>query len=94
MSKYRVKERSFIDGKLYEPGEIVEFTGTAGKNLIPHSDGEVVVKEDELPTNEELQELDQLRTIYEEMFGEAPHKNTSAKTLKEKIDAKRKELGV
>lgn len=94
MSKYRVKERSFIDGKLYEPGEIVEFTGEAGKNLIPHNEGDVVVKEGELPTNEELQELDQLRTIYEEMFGEAPHKNTSAKTLKEKIDAKRKELGV
>jgi hypothetical protein len=37
---------------------------------------------------------DQLRTIYEEMFGEAPHKNTSAKTLKEKIDERRKELGV
>ena len=94
MSKYRVKERSFIDGKLYEPGEIVEFSGKAGKNLIPQNDGDVVVKEEELPTNEELQELDQLRTIYEEMFGEAPHKNTSAKTLKEKIDARRKELGV
>ncbi|EPJ8275997.1 TPA: hypothetical protein N2N62_000701 [Citrobacter freundii] len=94
MSKYRVKERSFIDGKLYEPGEIVEFSGKAGKNLIPHNDGDVVLKEDEPPTNEELQELDQLRTIYEEMFGDAPHKNTSAKTLKEKIDAKRKELGV
>ncbi|UYW74133.1 hypothetical protein OFY05_00850 [Pseudocitrobacter faecalis] len=53
-----------------------------------------MVKDDDLPTNEELQELDQLRTIYEEMFGEAPHKNTSAKTLKEKIDARRKELGV
>lgn len=94
MSKYRVKERSFIDGKLYEPGEIVEFSGKAGKNLIPHHDGDVVLKGDEPPTNEELQELDQLRTIYEEMFGDAPHKNTSAKTLKEKIDAKRKELGV
>lgn len=94
MSKYRVKERSFIDGKLYEPGEIVEFSGKAGKNLIPHKDGEDVVMEDEQPTNEELQELDHLRTIYEEMFGEAPHKNTSAKTLKEKIDARRKELGV
>lgn len=94
MSKYRVKERSFIDGKLYEPGEIVEFSGKAGKNLIPHNDGDGVIKEDEPPTSEELQELDQLRTIYEEMFGEAPHKNTSAKTLKEKIDARRKELGV
>ena len=44
-------------------------------------------------------ELDKLREEYEllfneEMFGEAPHKNTSAKTLKEKIDARRKELGV
>ncbi|MBX8878335.1 hypothetical protein HCH41_05085 [Enterobacter ludwigii] len=94
MSKYRVKERSFINGKLCEPGDIVEFSGEAGKNLIPHNDGDVVEKDDDLPTNEELQELDQLRTIYEEMFGEAPHKNTSAKTLKEKIDARRKELGV
>ncbi len=91
MPKYRVKERSFIDGKLYEPGEIVEFSGAAGKNLLAYSEGEICEQPDELPTNEELLELDQLRTVYEEMFGEAPHKNTSAKTLKEKIDARRKE---
>ncbi len=94
MSKYRVKERSFINGKLCEPGDIVEFSGEAGKNLIPHNDGDVVVKDDDLPTNEELQELDQLRTIYEEMFGEAPHFNTKAETLKAKIAERRKELGV
>lgn len=93
MSKYRVKERSFINGKLYEPGDIVEFSGSAGKNLVPYKDDDKVENE-VLPTNEELQDLEDLRNVYEEMFGEAPHKNTSAKTLKEKIDARRKELGV
>lgn len=94
MPKYRVKERSFIDGKLYEPGDVVEFSGKAGKNLIPHKEVDVVEEEEKQPTTEELEEIEDLRKIYEEMFGEAPHKNTSAKTLKEKIDARRKELGV
>lgn len=93
MSKYLVKERSFIEGKIYEVGDTVEFTGKAGKNLTPYKECDQVINGQQ-PTSEELQELEDLRKIYEEMFGEAPHKNTSAKTLKEKIDARRKELGV
>lgn len=95
MSKYLVKVRSFINGKLHEPGDEVEFAGKAGSNLELITGENAVHKEVEKePSSEELLELDQLRDIYEEMFGERPHKNTSAKTLKEKIDERRKELGV
>lgn len=94
MSKYRVKERSFIDGKLYEPGEVVEFSGKAGKNLIPHKEGDVAAAEEKPQSSEELEELDQLRTTYEEMFGEKPHFNTKAETIREKIAEERQRLGV
>ena len=95
MPKYRVKVRSFINGKLHEPGDEVDFDGKAGSNLHlinDESDDNVVI--DQLIDVDAAVELEDLRKIYEEMFGEAPHRNTSAKILKEKIGARRKELGV
>lgn len=45
-------------------------------------------------TGEGDDELDKLREEYEVLFEDKPHFNTSAKTLREKIAEKRKELGV
>lgn len=95
MPNYLVKVRSFINGKLYEPGDKVDFDGKAGSNLhliAGESDDNIVI--DQQIDVDAAVELEDLRKIYEEMFGEPPHKNTSAKILKEKIDARRKELGV
>jgi len=39
MAKYKVLKNSFIDGVLYEPGAIVEFSGIAGEYLQPVGDG-------------------------------------------------------
>lgn len=39
-------------------------------------------------------ELDKLREEYEALFNEKPHVNAKAKTLREKIAEKRKELGL
>lgn len=94
MAKYRVKARSFIDGKLFEPGQEVEFSGKAGSNLELITGELPKVEVSNEQTSEELLELERLRDTYEEMFGEKPHFNTGAKTLKEKIDERRKELGV
>jgi len=38
-------------------------------------------------------DLDKLREEYEVLFNDKPHHNTSAKTLREKIAEKRKEIG-
>lgn len=35
MARYRVLERSFIDNRLVEPGEEVEYEGLPGHNLEP-----------------------------------------------------------
>ena len=33
MAKYRVLKESFIDNKIVQPGDEIEFSGKAGKNL-------------------------------------------------------------
>lgn len=92
MPEYKVAKRSFINGRLHEPGDIVNFDGEPGGNLVSldASLSEKVVT----PSAEEITELEELRRQYEEMFGEAPHFNTKAETLKAKIAERRKELGV
>lgn len=45
-----------------------------------------------VPDGEE--DIEALRKLYEEIFGDKPHHNTSAKTLKEKIEERQKELGI
>jgi len=45
-----------------------------------------------VPDGEE--DIEALRKLYEEIFGDKPHHNTSAKTLKEKIEDRQKELGI
>lgn len=42
MSRYIVKKKSFINGRLLYPGEEVEFTGMAGSNLFLIETGERV----------------------------------------------------
>lgn len=54
------------------------------------SDGD----DDDQGNGGEGDELDKLREEYEVLFNEKPHSNTGAKTLREKISDKRKELGV
>lgn len=54
------------------------------------SDGD----DDDQGNGGEGDELDKLREEYEVLFNEKPHSNTGAKTLREKIADKRKELGV
>lgn len=65
-------------------GELVEMR--LGSNIESLDDQPVIDSED-------AEQIEEIRKIYEEMFGETPHKNTSVKTLKEKIEARRKELG-
>ncbi|MDH8362068.1 hypothetical protein QIG42_26640, partial [Klebsiella pneumoniae] len=75
-----------------EPGDIVTYDGEPGSNL---ASVDASLSEKIVPASaEELTELDDLRKQYEEMFGEAPHFNTKAETLKAKIAERRKELGV
>ncbi|MCF6686025.1 hypothetical protein [Raoultella ornithinolytica] len=92
MPEYKVAKRSFINGRLHEPGDIVVYDGAAGSNLVS-TDASLSDKVDAISV-EELTELDELRKQYEEMFGEAPHFNTKAEALKAKIAKRRKELGV
>lgn len=33
MARYKVKERSYINNRVVEAGEIIEFAGRSGKNL-------------------------------------------------------------
>lgn len=92
MPEYKVAKRSFINGRLREPGDIVTYDGEPGSNLVSV---DASLSEKIIPVSaEELTELDDLRKQYEEMFGEAPHFNTKAETLKAKIAERRKELGV
>ncbi|HHT0117105.1 TPA: hypothetical protein ACTW89_000013 [Raoultella ornithinolytica] len=92
MPEYKVAKRSFINGRLHEPGDIVSYDGAAGSNLV--STDTSLSDKVETISAEELTELDELRKQYEEMFGEAPHFNTKAEALKAKIAKRRKELGV
>ncbi len=39
MAQYRVKETSFINNKLVQAGDIVEYDGKPGKNLEPIKSG-------------------------------------------------------
>lgn len=39
MAQFRVIETSFINNKLVQPGDIVEYEGRAGKNLEPIKSG-------------------------------------------------------
>ena len=92
MPEYKVAKRSFINGRLHEPGDIVTYDGEPGSNLVSV---DASLSEKIVPASaEELTELDDLRKQYEDMFGEAPHFNTKAETLKAKIAERRKELGV
>lgn len=92
MPDYKVAKRSFINGRLHEPGDIITFDGEAGSNLV--SVDATLSEKVVIPSAEDLTELEDLRKQYEEMFGEAPHFNTKAETLKAKIAERRKELGV
>lgn len=91
MPEYKVTKLSFINGCLHEPGDIVTFNGEPGSNLVSL---DASLSEKVTPNAEELAEQEELRRQYEEMFGEAPHFNTKAETLKAKIAERRKELGV
>ncbi|AHB70336.1 hypothetical protein P262_02770 [Cronobacter malonaticus] len=93
MSKYIVKARSFINGRIYEAGEEIDFEGNAGHNLVAKDKAS---NEDRpQPVDPDADKiLDDLRNEYIDLFGEAPHHNAGAKSLQEKIDAKKKELGV
>lgn len=35
MAQYKVLERSWINNRLVEPGEVIEYAGRAGSNLEP-----------------------------------------------------------
>ncbi|ENC2022864.1 hypothetical protein ABKE32_000490 [Escherichia albertii] len=102
--KYRVLEKSFIDGKLIEPREEIVFLGTPGSKLDPLNDAAKAMKEDGAaiiaPVPEgntedsEDGDLSKLREEYELLFQEKPRPSTKADTLRKKIADKRKELGV
>ncbi|WP_209634589.1 hypothetical protein [Cronobacter sakazakii] len=93
MPKYLVKNRSFINGRIHEAGDEIDFDGTAGDNLVPVE--KVTDADKPKQVNPEKEKtLDDLRNEYIELFGEAPHHNAGEKTLREKIDAKKKELSV
>lgn len=90
MAKYTVKHRSFINGRLIEPGTVIEYDGEAGSNLMP---GKQEVTAQEVDADA-LNELAQLREEYEALFGKKPHANAGAETLKTKIAEKRTEMSV
>lgn len=104
--RYKVLEKSFIDGALVDAETEITFHGIPGSKLEPVNDaakaaknkGRAVVKTIN-PDNagggrQQDENLEDLRQQYEELFGEKPHFNTKADTLREKIDEKRKELGL
>jgi hypothetical protein len=39
MAKFRVLEKSFINNRIVEPGDVVEYDGKHGKNLEPIKKG-------------------------------------------------------
>lgn len=103
MAKYKALIKSFIDGYIREEGEEFEYSGIPGSSLHPLDEEAKAAKESArsktislslLKPGETDPELEELRRQYEEMFGEAPHFNTKAETLKAKIAERRKELGV
>lgn len=107
IAKYRVLRLSHIHNKLWEEGEEVEYSGVPGSALEPINDaaiqakaavkgGSTIIKPNSDGDNSGQvdDDLENLREEYEVLFGEKPHFNTGSKTLKEKIDERRKELGV
>jgi len=108
-AKYRVLRLSHIHNKLWEEGEEVEYDGIPGSALEPLNDAAIQAKaaiksglvitapvsanagSESTHTDSDLEKL---REEYEVLFGEKPHFNTVAKTLKEKIDEQRQKLGV
>lgn len=108
-AKYRVLRLSHIHNNLWPEGSEIEYDGEPGSALEPLNDAAVkakaAAKGAALPVavipggdgdgqNNDDGDLDKLREEYEALFGEKPHFNTGSKTLKEKIDERRKELGV
>lgn len=65
--------------------------GSSASVVVPNPSGqqEVIKPQDGVDD-----ELDKLREEYEALFNEKPHVNFKAKTLREKIAEKRKELGL
>ncbi|EOX8473424.1 TPA: hypothetical protein ACXZX0_000443 [Salmonella enterica] len=104
--RFKLLEKSFIDGALLDEGAEIEFSGIPGSRLEPLNDaaraaknkGRECSKKSELPDNGVAlvvdEELESLRQQYEELFGEKAHFNTKADTIREKIADKRKELCV
>ena len=108
-AKYRVLRLSHIHNNLWPEGSEVEYDGEPGTALEPLNDaaraakakakhkGESTAAGTALePLNDAGVDdcLDKLREEYELLFGEKPHHNTKAETLREKIAEKRAELGV
>ena len=59
MPEYKVAKRSFINGRLHEPGDIVTYDGEPGSNLVSV---DASLSEKIVPASaEELTELDDLR---------------------------------
>lgn len=59
MPEYKVAKRSFINGRLHEPGDIVTYDGEPGSNLVSV---DASLSEKIIPVSaEELTELDDLR---------------------------------
>lgn len=96
MPKYKVLKKSFINGHLLNLGDEIEFEGKAGSNLeLIGGGGNQPGSEGGNGGNGQGDEdLDKLREEYEGLFNEKPHFNFKADTLREKIAAKRSELGL
>lgn len=90
---YRVTRKSFIDGRLLNAGEDIQYSGEHGDNLQPlDSDGNPIIATAAVQDGDGA-DLETLRQQYEELFNEKPHFNTGAAKLQAAIDEKRKELG-
>lgn len=102
MSQYKVLKKSFINGRLLYPDELVEYDGIAGNNLelietktSSKSKKEHENKRDNSQPDDGVEpELAALRDEYQQLFGQSPHHKAGADKLRSEIDAKRKELGV
>lgn len=108
-AKYRVLRLSHIHNQLWEEGAEVEYDGVPGSALEPLNDAAKKAKAagkklpveitagglgGNEPLNDGDDELEKLREDYEALFGEKPHFNTKAETLREKIAEERQRLGV
>ncbi|MEL5392871.1 hypothetical protein [Serratia nevei] len=92
---YRVTRKSFINGHLLEEGETIEYSGKAGDNLqLIDGNGNPITDGGVGGGQEETANLEQLRQLYEEIFGTKPHHNAGVSKLTDDINAKRKELGI